>query len=119
MAAGLEIVVLEAGARIGGRAWTIAAAGEPIDLGCGWLHSAEQNPLVPIAEKLGFTIDKSEAPWTKQSFGALFGPGEQAEFRKAYADFDVRQEEAAKNPEDAPASTQLEPGNRWNPLLNA
>lgn len=119
MAAGREVILLEASSRIGGRARTIEAFGAPIDLGCGWLHSADRNPLVPLAEKLGFTIDKSEPPWTKQSFGPLFGPGEQAEFRKAYAAFDIRQEAAAKNVEDAPAATQLEPGNRWNALLNA
>lgn len=119
MAAGREIIVLEAGNRIGGRAWTVEAAGAPIDLGCGWLHSADRNPLVPIVEKLGFSIDKSKPPWQKQSFGLLFAPGEQDEFRKANAAFDARQEAAAKTANDAPASTQLEPGNRWNPLLNA
>lgn len=119
MAAGKDVILLEAGARIGGRAWTVAAHGQPLDLGCGWLHSADRNPLVPLAENLGFSIDKSEPPWTKQSFGSLFGPGEQADFRKAYAAFEKRQEDAAANPQDAPASTQLEPGNRWNALLNA
>jgi monoamine oxidase len=41
---GLSVMALEATARIGGRAWTCNVAGLPLDLGCGWLHSADRNP---------------------------------------------------------------------------
>jgi monoamine oxidase len=42
---GLSFVVLEARERPGGRAWTVTpASGLSLDLGCGWLHSAENNP---------------------------------------------------------------------------
>ena len=41
---GLSAIVLEATARIGGRAWTCDVAGLHLDLGCGWLHSADRNP---------------------------------------------------------------------------
>ena len=52
-ASGLSVLILEARARPGGRAWTVKLAnGEPADLGCGWLHSADQNPLAPLAEGL-------------------------------------------------------------------
>ena len=40
----LSVRVLEARDRLGGRAWTWCdAAGLPIELGCGWLHSADEN----------------------------------------------------------------------------
>ncbi|MBS7792981.1 FAD-dependent oxidoreductase [Roseococcus sp. SDR] len=38
-------VVLEAGARVGGRAFTTQALGAPLDLGATWLHQAHDNPL--------------------------------------------------------------------------
>ena len=62
---GKSFVLLEAGARIGGRAHTdIATFGAPFDRGCAWLHSANKNPLAPIAKSLGFSTfnDKNE-PW--------------------------------------------------------
>lgn len=62
---GKSFVLLEAGARIGGRAHTdMATFGVPFDRGCAWLHSANKNPLAPIAKSLGFSTfnDKNE-PW--------------------------------------------------------
>lgn len=56
---GLSVRVLEARDRMGGRAWTEASSfGFPIDIGCHWLHSAEENPWVPIAEELDFTVSR-------------------------------------------------------------
>ena len=43
--AGARYVVLEAAGRIGGRALTDLSLGVPIDLGCTWLHSADENVL--------------------------------------------------------------------------
>ncbi len=43
---GLSVIVLEARDRVGGRGHTIMAApGVTFDLGCGWLHSADQQRL--------------------------------------------------------------------------
>lgn len=44
-AAGVSYVVLEAAGRLGGRALTDYSLGYPVDLGCTWLHSADQNIL--------------------------------------------------------------------------
>lgn len=53
--AGLEVAVLEAKPRIGGRAWTDAATfGVPLDWGCHWLHSADINPFTEMARQWGF-----------------------------------------------------------------
>jgi monoamine oxidase len=46
-------VLIEAHERIGGRAHTIVHD-TPLDLGCGWLHSADRNVMVAIAEASGF-----------------------------------------------------------------
>jgi monoamine oxidase len=56
---GLSAMVLEATARIGGRAWTCDVAGLHLDLGCGWLHSADRNPWTRIAEAVGFASELS------------------------------------------------------------
>ena len=66
---GLSIIVLEARERVGGRAHTIMATPDiTFDLGCGWLHSADENSFVAIAERLNFEIDKTRPPWREQSF---------------------------------------------------
>lgn len=57
-AAGKTFVVLEADDRKGGRAHTDTATfpGIPFDRGCAWIHSANENPMKPFAEKNGFTL---------------------------------------------------------------
>jgi len=51
-AAGVSYAVLEAAARLGGRALTDRSLGYALDLGCTWLHSADRNPLAdgPVAQ---------------------------------------------------------------------
>lgn len=60
--AGARTVALEASSRVGGRAWTehpAALGGVWFDMGAVWLHNAEQNPLVPIAQAAGDTLLRS------------------------------------------------------------
>lgn len=117
---GLSIVVLEARGRVGGRGHTIMAApGIPFDVGCGWLHSADHNSFVEIARKLNFEIDSTRPPWREQSFDSIFPPKERADFNRALDAFYDRLDEAASTGRDCAASTYLEPGNRWNPMIDA
>ena len=59
---GLSVIVLEARNRVGGRAHTVEAApGITFDLGCGWLHSADENSFVPIAETTEFRNQQEPA----------------------------------------------------------
>jgi monoamine oxidase len=117
---GLSILVLEARGRIGGRGHTIMAAPDIVfDVGCGWLHSADKNSFVEIARQLKFEIDSTRPPWREQSFDAVFPARERADFIKALDAFYDRAEEAATTGRDCAASDYLEPGNRWNPMIDA
>src|SRR5262249_21030670 len=72
---GLSFIVLEARNRVGGRGHTIMAASDiTFDLGCGWLHSADKNSFVAIAEQLGFEIDRTLPPWRERAWGQAFPP---------------------------------------------
>src|SRR4051794_28499401 len=75
--AGQSAILIEASDRVGGRAWTTAIAGMPLDLGCGWLHSADRNPLVALAETAGFSIDRVQSAWREQYRNLGFSPEEQ------------------------------------------
>ncbi len=93
------------------------------DLGCGWLHSADKNRFVGIANQLNFEIDKTRPPWREQSFDAGFPLAERQDFVRALDAFYDRAEQAAQKAvqsgQDEPASDYLEPGNRWNPMIDA
>jgi monoamine oxidase len=112
--------VLEARDRLGGRGHTFMAAPDiTFDAGCGWLHSADKNSFVQIASQLNFEIDKTRPPWREQSFDAVFPAKERADFIRALDAFQERAEKAAASGRDCAANTLLEPGNRWNPMIDA
>jgi monoamine oxidase len=118
--AAIDCLVVEARPRLGGRAWTVTdASGFALDLGCGWLHSADRNPWVAIAEAQGRTIDKTPPPWTKPALPNGFPLSEQENFAKAQHAFYARLEAAAQDGPDGPASALLAPDCRWNGLINA
>ncbi|MQT11479.1 flavin monoamine oxidase family protein [Segnochrobactrum spirostomi] len=116
--AGRDVLILEARARLGGRAWTIPSP-VPLDLGCAWLHSGDRNPWVAVAEGLGFPVERRHAPWqTRRDIN--FPPEQRAAYQAAAeAFYDRLDEAAASGAPDRPAADLLEPGNRWNGLLDA
>jgi monoamine oxidase len=121
---GLSVIVLEARDRVGGRGHTIQAAPDiTFDVGCGWLHSADQNSFVKIAEQLNFEVDKTRPPWREQAVHKAFPPPLRMEFIAALDAFHDRAEEAAKEARrsgrDSAANLYLEPGNPWNPMIDA
>ena len=118
--ASIDCLLVEARSRLGGRAWTVMdASGFALDLGCGWLHSADRNPWVNIAEGQGRTIDKLPPPWMRPSLEIGFPRAEQDEFFTALAAFFARLEQIAQQETDVSAAVALEPGCRWNGLINA
>jgi monoamine oxidase len=117
--AGVDALIVEARDRLGGRAWTVDASGLVLDLGCGWLHSADRNPWREIAEARGLTIDRTPPPWSRPYAQTDFSKSEQASFFDALMSFRRRCDEAGEMEPDRPASAFLEPGGRWNAMLNA
>lgn len=117
---GLSVVVLEARNRLGGRAWTVQASPDvTFDVGCGWLHSADKNSFVPIARALAFELNKDLPPWRERAYGNAFPQSERDDFMRAMDAFYERLWQAAQKGKDEPASLSLEPGNRWNPMIDA
>jgi len=116
----LSVLVIEARNRIGGRALTQRFSESLVfDVGCEWLHSAEQNELTPIARRSGFELICCQPRWGEQSCGINFPLSEQQEFDAALQAFEGRIEAASWLPKDSSAAAWLEAGNRWNPLIDA
>ncbi len=46
---GAEVVIVEARDRIGGRLWTDRSLGAPFEIGAGWIHGPENNPVSELA----------------------------------------------------------------------
>jgi monoamine oxidase len=113
----LSSIVLEATARVGGRAWTCDVAGMRLDLGCGWLHSADRNPWTRIAEAAGFAVDRRAPAWGRQYQDIGFSQTDQAAARHAYAAWEQRM--ATAPPASDCAADALEPEGEWNAYLQA
>jgi monoamine oxidase len=114
---GLAVLLLEADARLGGRAWTLQVAGLPLDLGCGWMHSAEKNAWVGIANGAGIQLDRSRAAWGTQYRDLGFTRAEQA---AAHQNFDgwLHRLPQVRNTSDR-VSDALDQVNAWNNYIRA
>lgn len=78
---GLKVAVLEAGGRIGGRAFTESASlGVPFDHGCHFLHAASKNPFLSIAGELGFHYRRGGYKQRVRADGRWFLAGEASEY---------------------------------------
>jgi len=117
--AGVKALIVEARSRLGGRAWTVEAGGYAIDLGCGWLHSAERNPWTKIAAAQGRTIDRAPPPWARATAQPGMTAAESAELRDALWALHERADALPDGAPDRPLADLLEPGGRWNAALDA
>ena len=114
---GFSSRVLEASARLGGRACTHEIAGRPLDLGCGWLHSADRNGWVKVARERRVEIDKSKAAWGAQFRNLDFSPAEHAE---AWSAFDAWTKRLSKSPPPSDcAADALDEHGQWNDHIRA
>ncbi|HET8995424.1 MAG TPA: FAD-dependent oxidoreductase, partial [Acetobacteraceae bacterium] len=117
---GLRCVVLEASGRIGGRAWTAypeALGGAWFDMGAVWLHSAEHNPLVPIAQAAGDTLLRSDELRREHT---MIGtreatPAEYADYDQAWCRFEATADRLLRNVPDTALAhvAQHLPGDPW------
>jgi monoamine oxidase len=115
----VSVLVLEARQRAGGRAWTVEIDGVPIDLGCEWLHSADRNALVPLAEELGFQINERRPDWRTRLRFSGESEAAEADWLAEHEAFYWAIRRLAQEPEDKPCSAALPPGGRWNALFEA
>jgi len=107
----LSTLLIEASGRVGGRAFTHNISGMPLDLGCGWLHSAERNPWTQIAEDSGFTVERGAPAWREQYRDLGFTSAEQEEAEKSWQEWRDRLE-ATPFASDR-ASDALPQDSRW------
>ena len=112
------MLVLEASGRLGGRAHTVVREGFALDLGCGWLHSAERNPWVGIAEEAGLTVDRSNPGWGQQWRNLGLSPEDHADFGRAYEAFDDEVVQLAVG-DDVPLAAALPAAERWAGAIDA
>jgi monoamine oxidase len=106
-AAGRSALVLEASDRIGGRAWTTHPAqlgGAWFDMGAVWLHSAEINPLVPIARAAGDTLLRSDELRVERTFvGTREATAEEyADYAGAWQRYEDRAADILRTRDDVP-----------------
>jgi monoamine oxidase len=116
---GITVLGLEARDRVGGRVNTISPAGFALDRGAEWLHSADRNPLAPIARQLGFTVHRRPPEWTSRLSRSGASPEAEADWLAAREQQGRARRKAALEPEDRPLASTLVPGGRWNQLLDA
>ncbi len=50
---GLDVMVVEARGRIGGRVFTSPNLASPVDLGASWIHGIDDNPIAALARSTG------------------------------------------------------------------
>jgi monoamine oxidase len=112
---GFTAMMLEATARVGGRAWTCNVAGLPLDLGCEWLHSADRNLWTRVAEALGLAVDRRTPAWGSQYRDLGFSHEEQSAARRAYAAWGQRMATAPPASDCAADASEGE----WNAYLQA
>jgi monoamine oxidase len=110
-------LIVEAGDRLGGRGQTRRIDGMPLDLGCGWLHSADRNPWAALAAEVGAEIDRTPPSWGVQFADLGFSAEERKAAREAHAAFHRRLSDAPP-PSDL-AADALERGNGWSGYLEA
>lgn len=48
----LQVLILEARDRLGGRIWTNRQLNIPLDLGASWIHGVQKNPIMQLARQL-------------------------------------------------------------------
>ncbi len=87
---GVPVTLLEAAPQIGGRARTASLAGAPFDLGATWLHAADRNPLVALAEP-GDRLRNTDEFRTERIFidGRPATPAEAAAYAAAWERLDA------------------------------
>jgi monoamine oxidase len=113
VARGLRVAVLEARARVGGRAVTVALRGHPVDLGAHWLRAGPINPLVRLGRARREPMRRAPVEGHLFVRGRRGRPEERAALDRAFALADRAMTQAARAGEDRPAAAALPPMGPW------
>lgn len=97
--AGVEVTIVEARDRIGGRIWTGEVAGARVDLGGAWIHGPIDNPLAAYCSEEGLDW-VSDGPWGSRmevhtEDGSLLPHTATTSLVTAWSDFDPSEAVAA------------------------
>jgi monoamine oxidase len=111
-----SVLLIEALPRLGGRARTMVVQGMPLDLGCGWLHSARRNSLATLAAAQGVQLDRREAAWHRQLHNLHFPIKDQGEAWAAYER--LGQQLHRDPPISDSAGDALAADDRWRPFID-
>ncbi len=114
---GRRVLLLDALDRIGGRAHSVRLGEATVDLGCGYLHSAERNGWADLGEALGFAIDRSNPGWGAQYRNLGFSAVEQHEAGEAFDAF-IERLRSDPPPSDR-AADALRADCPWNGYIEA
>ncbi|MCB9927835.1 MAG: FAD-dependent oxidoreductase [Alphaproteobacteria bacterium] len=111
-AAGASHIVLEAAARLGGRALTDHSLGYALDLGCTWLHSADRNPLAdgPPAQ---YGQDAPRSRLFRDDLGRWASPAEETAHDAYIARCEAAVEAVAARGEDPPVADAVPDDPDW------
>jgi monoamine oxidase len=118
-AAGLQVLVLEARDRIGGRAFTDTSLGVPWDRGCFWLHASNVNPWVAYARQNDFELLADHFPRHIYDGSRRMGGADTAGYRAVEERMERELEEAGRRGLDIPAAaafTQATLADPWYPM---
>lgn len=66
---GVEVVVLEARDRVGGRVHSVTRGGVTYDMGASWIHGLTGNPMTTLSDELGLVRAPTDYE-ARQDFGA-------------------------------------------------
>jgi monoamine oxidase len=114
---GLAFRVLEAKSRSGGRAWTdVFSLSRPFDLGCHWLHSANENPLRTLADELGVAT-AADAPKLVHDGRRFLGADEVRDCLAAWASFSAAGRSPDAAARDRSVAEMCERRSRWYPYF--
>lgn len=116
--AGLNIEVLEASARIGGRGYTDTTTfPAPFDLGCQWLHAASINPYTKVADHLGFQYRKDNFIYRIHDGNTWLNDKLVSDFQTALSATYDRIATLGKSGHDVAAADAIDSANSWKSLI--
>jgi monoamine oxidase len=121
--AGDDVLLIEAGDRLGGRGRSVALPAPDgrayrVDYGCGWLHSARRNPWTRIAETKGVAVDRSPSNWGRQWRDLGFPPEDRRMADAARSRWNDAAHAALGGP-DRPLSDFIDMDDPWRPMIDA